>query len=103
MKMVLGEPDETGRKRPVPIEGSGFKVDADAIVSAIGEDPDLSFLPQEVPIDHGLIQADGMGFVHVKGIFAGGDVSNTVHTVAKAIGSGKIAAVAIHEYLQEDG
>ncbi len=99
-KMVLGEPDETGRKRPVPIEGSGFKVEADAILSAIGEDPDLSFLPQEVPIDRGLIQADGMGFVHVKGIFAGGDVSNPIHTVAGAIGSGKKAAVAIHEYLQ---
>jgi 2-oxoacid:acceptor oxidoreductase delta subunit (pyruvate/2-ketoisovalerate family) len=100
VKMALGEPDETGRKRPVSIEGSGFKVEADAILSAIGEDPDLSFLPQEVPIDHGLIQADGMGFVHVKGIFAGGDASNSVHTVAGAIGSGKKAAVAIHEYLQ---
>ena len=100
VKMVLGEPDETGRKRPVSIEGSGFKVGADAIIAAIGEDPDLSFLPQEVPIDRGLIQADGMGFVHVKGIFAGGDVANPIHTVAGAIGSGKKAAVAIHEYLQ---
>jgi 2-oxoacid:acceptor oxidoreductase delta subunit (pyruvate/2-ketoisovalerate family) len=98
--MALGEPDETGRKRPIPIEGSGFEVEADAILSAIGEDPDLSFLPQEVPVDHGLIQSDGMGFVHVKGIFAGGDASNSVHTVAGAIGSGKKAAVAIHEYLQ---
>ncbi len=100
VKMSLGEPDETGRRRPVPIEGSAFRVDADTIISAIGEAPDLSFLPQEIPCDHGLVVTDEMGFIHTKGFFAGGDLSNPSHTVAEAIGSGKRAAVAIHEYLQ---
>ena len=98
--MTLGEPDESGRRRPFPVEGSNFQVDADTILLAIGEVPDLSFLPQEVPIQDGLIQTDEMGFVHANGIFAGGDVSNPTHTVAEAIGSGKKAALAIHEYLR---
>jgi 2-oxoacid:acceptor oxidoreductase delta subunit (pyruvate/2-ketoisovalerate family) len=100
VKMTLSEPDETGRKRPIPIEGSTFRVDADTIISAIGEAPDLPFLPHEVSLNKGLIQVDEMGFVHAKGFFAGGDVSSPIHTVVGAIGSGKRAALAIHEYLQ---
>jgi 2-oxoacid:acceptor oxidoreductase delta subunit (pyruvate/2-ketoisovalerate family) len=100
VKMTLGEPDATGRRKPVPIEGSTFRVDADTIISAIGEVPDLSFLPHEVSLNNGLIQVDEMGLVHVKGFFAGGDVSSPIHTVVGAIGSGKRAALAIHEYLQ---
>ncbi|MEW6375753.1 MAG: NAD(P)-binding protein [Thermodesulfobacteriota bacterium] len=100
VKMRLGEPDETGRRRPVPIADSTFRIEADTIISAIGELPDLSFLPQEIPCDHGLVLTDEMGFIHIKGFFAGGDLSNPSHTVAEAIGSGKRAALAIHEYLQ---
>lgn len=100
VKMSLGEPDGAGRRRPVPIEGSTFKVYGDAIISAIGEVPDLFFLPQEVPIQDGLVLTDEMDLVHAKGFFAGGDVSSPSHTVVGAIGSGKRAALAIHEYLQ---
>jgi 2-oxoacid:acceptor oxidoreductase delta subunit (pyruvate/2-ketoisovalerate family) len=100
IRMSLAEPDGSGRKRPVPIEGSVFTVEADAIISAVGEVPDLSFLPPEVSIKAGVIQTDEMGFIHVRGYFAGGDAARTDRTVATAIGSGKKAALAIHEYLQ---
>ena len=100
IRMSLAEPDGSGRKRPVPIEGSVFTVEADAIISAVGEVPDLSFLPPEVSIKAGVIQTDEMGFIHVRGYFAGGDAARTDRTVAIAIGSGKKAALAIHEYLQ---
>jgi 2-oxoacid:acceptor oxidoreductase delta subunit (pyruvate/2-ketoisovalerate family) len=103
VEMALGKADETGRKRPVPIEGSRFKVNTDAIISAIGEEPDLSFLPKEVPLHHGLIRVDEIDLIPTKGFFAGGDVSNPIHTVAGAIGSGKKAALAIHEYMQGRG
>lgn len=99
VRMRLGDADEGGRRRPVPIDGSTFTVDSDVIITAIGEVPDLSFLPPDVPLKGDLIEADEMGFVHTKGYFAGGDAANPDHTVAKAIGSGKKAALAIHEYL----
>ena len=100
IRMSLAEPDGSGRKRPVPIDGSVFTVEADAIISAVGEVPDLSFLPPEVSIKAGVIQTDEMGFIHVRNYFAGGDAARTDRTVAMAIGSGKKAALAIHEYLQ---
>lgn len=100
VRMKLTEPDETGRRRPVPIDGSSFNIHSDMIITAIGEVPDLSFLPPEVPIEGGLIQTEETGFVHIKGYFAGGDSAGPYRTVAWAIGSGKKAALSIHEYFQ---
>jgi len=100
VKMTLGRPDESGRRRPFPIEGSNFQVYGESVILAIGEVPNLSFLPQEVPVKDGLVQNDETGLVHPKGIFAGGDVSNPSHSVVEAIGSGKKAALAIHEYIR---
>jgi 2-oxoacid:acceptor oxidoreductase delta subunit (pyruvate/2-ketoisovalerate family) len=100
IKANLGEPKSDGSLNPIPIPGTEFPLEADSVITAIGEVPDLSFLPQEVPIKSGLIEADEMGFVDVKGIFAGGDTVNPVHTVTGAIGSGKKTALAIHEYLR---
>ena len=100
IKAKLGEPKPDGSLNPIPIPGTEFSLEADSVITAIGEVPDLSFLPQEVSIKRGLIEVDEMGFVHTKGYFAGGDAINPYHTVAGAIGSGKRAALAIHEYLQ---
>ena len=100
IRMKLGEPDESGRKRAVPVEGSSFTIHTDTMITAIGEASDLGFLPQEIPKREGLIQTDEMGFIHVRGYFAGGDAATLDRTVAVAIGSGKKAALAIHEYLQ---
>ena len=82
------------------MEGSSFTIDTDTMITAIGEASDLGFLPQEIPSREGLIQTDEMGFIHVRGYFAGGDAATLDRTVAVAIGSGKKAALAIHEYLQ---
>ncbi len=103
VNMSLAAPDDTGRRKPVPIEGSNFNAFSDAIISAIGEAPDLSFLPKEGFPDNGLIKTDEVGLVHGKGYFAGGDVSQVSHTVVEAIGAGKKAALAIHEYLEGEG
>ncbi len=100
VKVKLAEPKPDGSLNPIPIPKTQFTLKADYVVTAIGEVPNLSFLPQEILIEKGLIKADEMGFVHPKGYFAGGDVVNPQHTVAGAIGSGKRAALAIHEYFQ---
>jgi 2-oxoacid:acceptor oxidoreductase delta subunit (pyruvate/2-ketoisovalerate family) len=100
IKANLDEPKSDGSLNPIPIRGTEFSLEADSVITAIGEAPDLSFLPQEIPIRRGFIEADEMGFVHVKGFFAGGDTIHPVHTVTGAIGSGKKTALAIHEYLQ---
>jgi len=104
VRMKLGEPDESGRRRPIPVEGSEFVIDTDFIVPAISQKPDLSFLP------------DGHGFeitkwntfavdeetmeTPVPGIFAGGDAVTGPRTVIDAIGAGHKAAVSIDRYLK---
>jgi 2-oxoacid:acceptor oxidoreductase delta subunit (pyruvate/2-ketoisovalerate family) len=100
IRAKLGEPKPDGSLNPIPIPGTEFSLEADLVITAIGEVPDLSFLPQEVSVKKGLVQVDEMGLAHIKGYFAGGDATTPYHTVAGAIGSGKRAALAIHEYLQ---
>lgn len=100
IKVKLAEPKPDGSLNPIPIPKTEFSLRADFVATAIGEVPNLSFLPQEVLIEKGVIKTDEMGFIHPKGYFAGGDVVNPHHTVAGAIGSGKRAALAIHEYFQ---
>jgi 2-oxoacid:acceptor oxidoreductase delta subunit (pyruvate/2-ketoisovalerate family) len=100
VQMRLGDADESGRRRPVAIEGSHVEVASDTIVAAIGEFPDLTFLPPGVSIQEGRIAINEMGLAHSRGVFAGGDAALADHTVAVAIGSGKKAALAIHEYLE---
>jgi len=96
----LGEPKPDGSLNPIPIPGTEFFLDADFVITAVGEVPDLSYIPQEVSVHKGLIQVDEMGLSHIKGYFAGGDATSPYHTVVGAIGAGKKAALAIHEYLQ---
>ena len=98
-KTFLGEPDESGRKRPIPIEGSEFNVNASAVITAVGESADLSFLPPEIQIEQGRIAIDRFGLTHHPGVFAGGDAALQIHNVAYAIGSGKAAACAIDSWL----
>lgn len=101
IKMELGEPDESGRRRPVPIEGSNFTMDVDTIFTAIGESPELSFLPDQIKTEWGSIVTDGFGATHQSRVFAGGDAIDQPRTVAHAIGSGKKAAVAIDTFLRQ--
>lgn len=98
----LGEPDESGRKRPVRVEGSEFEIEADMIISAIGEAPDLSFL-DKVNIERSsndTIKANPYSMMtSMKRIFAGGDAVNGPSTVIEAIAAGRKAAIAIDKFL----
>ncbi len=102
VRMELGEPDETGRRRPIPIEGSDFTKELDTVVLAIGETPDLSFLPEEIEVsEKNTILVDSVTMeTNLPGVFAGGDVVSGPATVIEAIAAGKRAAVSIDGYLK---
>ena len=103
VKMELTEPDESGRRRPVPIKGSDFILDVDTIVPAIGQSPDISFLGSESELEitkRSTIQADAVTLeTNMPGVFAGGDAMLGPATVIEAIAAGKEAAISIDRYL----
>lgn len=100
MKMTLGEIDETGRRRPVPLEGSAFSERADTVISAIGQRPELSFLESTAVTGQGAVWCDEAGMVHgYEGVFAAGDALSGPSTVVEAIASGKAAAQRVMSYL----
>lgn len=101
IKMKLGKPDESGRRRPEPIEGSNFKIRVDNVITAIGEKADLFYLPEDIKVEWGAIVVDELGRTNRKRVYAGGDVVDQPHTVVDAIHSGKKAAVAIDSDLRE--
>jgi heterodisulfide reductase subunit A len=102
-KMKLGKLDASGRRRPIPVEGSEFTVEADLIIPAISQQPDISFLPE----DHGFEISRWNSFVvdertmatNREGVYAGGDDVTGPATVIEAIQAGHIAADSIKEYL----
>ncbi len=99
----LGEPDESGRRRPVPIEGAQFVMDIDTVVVAIGQGPNPLVTRSTPGLNlnkRGNIVADEQnGQTSKPGVFAGGDIVTGAATVIKAMGAGKKAARAINEYL----
>jgi glutamate synthase (NADPH) small chain len=103
-KMELGEPDEKGRRRPIPIPGSEFTIEVDTVVVAIGQSPN-PIIQQTTPglttTKWGTIVVDEKGATSRKGIFAGGDIARGGATVILAVADGKRAAVSINEYLTE--
>jgi 2-oxoacid:acceptor oxidoreductase delta subunit (pyruvate/2-ketoisovalerate family) len=101
VRMQLGEPDASGRRRPVQIEGSNFVIDADQVITAIGETPDLHFLPSDVKAESWGIMVDGLGRTNLKNVFAGGDTATGEGTVTHAVGHGRQAALAIDAYLKD--
>jgi len=102
VRMELGESDETGRRRPTPIEDSEFTTELDTVILAIGESPDLSFLPEEIEVsEQNTILVDPVTMTsNLPGVFAGGDVVSGPATVIEAIAAGKRAALSIHRYLK---
>jgi 2-oxoacid:acceptor oxidoreductase delta subunit (pyruvate/2-ketoisovalerate family) len=100
VRMELGEPDDSGRRRPVPIEGSNFDIDADMVITAIGETPDLSYLDTEIKAESWGVLVDEYGRTNVPGIFAGGDTATGDGTVTHAVGHGRQTAIAIDAYLK---
>jgi 2-oxoacid:acceptor oxidoreductase delta subunit (pyruvate/2-ketoisovalerate family) len=99
-KMGLGEPDESGRRRPIPIPGSEYTIQVDTVIPALGQVADLSFLGEEVRAERGRIVIEDSGATTCLPLFAGGDVATGYGTVTHAVGSGKRAALAIDHLLQ---
>ncbi|NWF87239.1 FAD-dependent oxidoreductase [Candidatus Bathyarchaeota archaeon] len=102
VRIQLGEPDESGRRKPTPIEGSEFTRETDMVILAIGEIPDLGFLPKEIELNE-----DNTVWVNpitmetsVEGIFAGGDAVTGPATIIEAIRAGKRAAESIENYVK---
>jgi heterodisulfide reductase subunit A-like polyferredoxin len=102
VRMKLGEPDASGRPRPIPIKGSEFTMSVDTVIAALGQVPETDFVKQsEVSLSkRGAIEIDAKtGVTNVEGVFAGGDVITGPAFVIDAIAAGKKAARSIHQYL----
>lgn len=105
IEMELGEPDESGRRRPVPKEGSEFLIEADCAIEAIGQGANkvlLASYPEMKLNKWGYIEADEKtGATSVPGVYAGGDIVTGAATVILAMGAGRDAAIAIDKYITE--
>ncbi|MBN2013701.1 MAG: NADPH-dependent glutamate synthase [Candidatus Altiarchaeota archaeon] len=103
IRMELGEPDKSGRRSPVPVEGSEFVMDVDTVIVAIGQRPNPLLTRADKRLEvtsHGTIKADEDGRTSIPGVFAGGDITTGAATVILAMGAGQRAAKAIDEYLK---
>ena len=103
IKMELGEPDDSGRRRPVPIEGSEFTMELDTVIVAIGNKPN-PLIPKTMTelemTDWGtIVVAEDTMQTSVPGVYAGGDIVSGAATVILAMGQGRTAARSMHEYL----
>ena len=104
-RMALGEPDASGRRRPVPIEGSEFIIECDTVIPAIGQSPVLDWMettPGVRKTRRETIVANGALMTDRPGVFAGGDCQMGPVTVIQAVAQGKLAAKAIDRYLAGD-
>ncbi len=106
IRMQLGEMDASGRRRPVPIPGSDFFAEADTVIAAVGQAPDLSFLPPDSALERTrwetLAVDSNTLATNVPGVFAGGDFVTGPGMVIDAIAAGRRGALAIDKYLKAD-
>lgn len=103
IQMRLGDIDASGRRRPIPIDGSEFTTQLDTLIPAIGERPDITFITNKDDLDISKwdtinVEEESLS-TNRKGVFAGGDVVTGPRTVVEAIAAGKIAAESIEKYL----
>jgi NADPH-dependent glutamate synthase beta subunit-like oxidoreductase/CO/xanthine dehydrogenase FAD-binding subunit len=103
VRMRLGPLDETGRPRPVPIKGTEFTTEFDAVIKAIGEGPDTSNIPAEFLDKKGRLKIELSTHLLGKNVFAGGDFVTGPSTVVAAIAAGRKAASSIGQYLRDRG
>jgi NADPH-dependent glutamate synthase beta subunit-like oxidoreductase/Pyruvate/2-oxoacid:ferredoxin oxidoreductase delta subunit len=99
-RMRLGEPDESGRRRPIPVEDSDVSFEADSIILAIGEEIDTTVIPSALHAGGGVIRTGAGGRTEWRDVFAGGDFAAQPRTVADALGAGKRSAIAIDCFLR---
>ncbi|NLM18631.1 MAG: NADPH-dependent glutamate synthase [Clostridiaceae bacterium] len=103
IQMELGEPDDSGRRRPIPIEGSEYDIEVDTVIMSIGTNPNPLIKSTTEGLETtfwGGIIADEGGATSREGIFAGGDAVTGAATVISAAGAGKVAAASIDEYIK---
>ncbi len=104
--MKLGEPDASGRRRPIPVSGSEFFAEVDTVIAAVGQAPDLSFLPPDSALERTrwerLAVDENRLATNVPGVFAGGDFVTGPGMVIEAIAAGRRGALAIDKYLKGD-
>ena len=98
-RMALGEPDASGRRRPMPT-GERFTIEADTVLTAIGEMSYLDGFPDDVAREGSGLPVDALGQTSRASLFAGGDVTDLERTVADALGAGKRAAIGIDRHLR---
>ena len=106
IQMQLGEPDDSGRRRPVPVEGSESFVEADTVVAAVGQAPDMSFLPADSALERTrweTLNVDSNTLsTNIPGVFGGGDFVTGPGMVIDAIAAGRRGAMAIDKYFRKD-
>ena len=103
VRMQLGEPDSSGRRSPVPVEGSEFTIEADCVIMALGTSPNPLLKNTTAGLEtlkRGEIAVDENGKTSIEGVYCGGNAATGAATVIKAMGAGKKAAHAIDEYLK---
>ncbi|MEF3245590.1 MAG: NADPH-dependent glutamate synthase [Caldisericaceae bacterium] len=103
IKMQLGEPDSSGRRRPIPVEGSEFTIDIDEAIVAIGTIPNPIIAKTTLGLKtgkHGEILVDENSQTSIRGVFAGGDIVTGAATVITAMGAGRAAAKSIDRFLK---
>ncbi len=105
LRMELGEPDESGRRRPVAISGSEFEIECDLVIVALGQNPNplIRQTTEGLKTESwgGIIIDPNTGMTSIPGVFAGGDAVTGEATVISAMGAGKIAARGIDEYIRK--
>ena len=106
IRMELGEPDESGRRRPVEIPGSEYEIEADTVIMSLGTSPNPLISSTTEGLDTNrrkcIVAEESNGATSRPGVFAGGDAVTGAATVILAMGAGKAAATGIHEYLQKN-
>ena len=105
IRMELGEPDESGRRSPVPVEGSEFEIETETVIMSLGTSPNPLIARTTAGLEttrRGCLVADEVGTTTRKGVFAGGDAVTGAATVILAMGAGRKAAAAIHEYINSE-
>jgi glutamate synthase (NADPH/NADH) small chain len=103
IRMELGEPDESGRRSPVPVEGSEFVIETDSVIMSLGTSPNPLIAQTTSGLEtnrRGCLVADESGATTRKGVFAGGDAVTGAATVILAMGAGRKAASAINDYIK---
>ena len=103
IQMELGEPDASGRRRPVEIPGSEYELEVDCVIMSLGTSPNPLIKQTTEGVEtekHGCIVADANGATSREGVFAGGDAVTGAATVILAMGAGKAAAAAMDEYMK---